>query len=180
MTKRPPAEIIERIKFLATDQSDLYGVERSRLLDALPWVEAEKWMNVGHPWTPEKWTEHRVATPEKLHAALVDYLPHAWGKANQCNGISAQRSLSQFMGLLWLLGEEHDELRESIEPDREPQTVKIDGEDVVDMRPKTDYFGKLALVAVSEAFGFNWRDHDDGKWRTSLEGAPITAAEALQ
>lgn len=176
---RTPQETIDRINALEADGSDIWGVERERLLGSLPLQHAQQWLEEGR-WTEETWNAQRIRTDDMVRGQIVDYLPYAWAMANALKRPSVLRAIGYFSGLLWLIGPNHDELRTAISPDNEPETVKIEGEKVIDMRPKTDYFGKPALVAVSDALGFNWRAEDNDQWRNSVEEEPVTAEQALQ
>lgn len=93
-------------------------------------------------------------TDDDIRTMIIEYLPFAWDKANNCRGISASRSIDHFEAWTWLLG--HD----------------------IDFS-KYRMYGKHHLVTISELFGVDWRALDDGKWRNSEEGSYITADEAL-
>ena len=160
-----PAEIVARIHHLTMAPSidgspgDLHGVERSRLLEALPWKEAQQFFKPGTPHTEESWENgERTPNSESVLAQIKDYLAFAWGKANLRRGDSAIRSLSHFRGLIWLLGPEHDDLYGWIEtPDY------------------FEFYGKPALVRVSDLVSYDWRcmldengdprpGRDDDRW----------------
>jgi len=174
---RSAIETVARIQQLAPG-GDLLGVERSRLLDTLPWQQALPFLRADSPWTETTWEAHRIRTVEQVHYMIREYLPHAWAKANQGRASSALRSIAHLSGLLWLLGPQYDELRERIAPDYEPQTVTIQGEQVTDMRMRIPFFGKAALVAASDLVGFPWRDHDNGEWIED-DGEVLSAGDAL-
>jgi len=158
-------QIVARIRELGgSPELDMFGVERSRLLEALPFEDAKQFLRDGSPHEPEGWEAERLKTREGVVGQVRDYLKFAWGKANGCRGISAQKSMSHFKGLLWLLGPDHDELREWI-----------------GVPEHFAYYGKPALVRVSDFARFDWRDPevgDDGDWRNTESGDPVTADEA--
>lgn len=177
--ERTAEETKSRIRELELAGTDVFGVERSRLLDSLSWEDAQQYRMPGADWTEEGWRERRITITERAREMIADYLPHAWGKANARAAPSCQRSISHFSGLLWLMGPEHDELRERIQPDDEQREVMIQGEKVLDCRPRHEFGAKAALVAVSKLVGFNWRDHDDGEWYEDDRAEPVTAEAAL-
>lgn len=161
---RSTAAIVERIKELGISPgADPHGIERSRLLEALPWKYAQTFLRPDSGHDEKIWEEQR--TVDQGHAAqqIRDYLPFAWKKANECRAISAQRSLAHFRGLLWLMGDEHEELRQRL----------VEGEAI-------EFYGKPQLVEVSEWAGVQWRKLDNDEWRrSSPDDEPISADEAL-
>lgn len=158
--RRTPAEIIARMDEVAKLGRDALGVERSRLLEALPFVDAKKFLVGDHPHTPESWEAARTKTVEQAQAQIVDYLEFAWVKANQCNGTSTTRSISHFRGLLWLIG------------DNETLAFLEDPESYA-------YFGKPQLVKLCERFGFDWRQSDNDEWVQQRGDEPLTADAVL-
>ena len=184
---RTPEETVARLRDLTAAKTDLFGVERSALLDTLPFEHARAYLEGDSKWVaaPDgaaQWEAHRTKDVDQVRAAILDYLPFAWGKANGCRGLSARRSIQHFQGMLWLLGPGHDELRQRISGEEEPSTKVIAGQRVPDLRIEFAFYGKPALVAISEAFGFAWR-HPDGpdndEWRNGEQEDPVTADEAL-
>lgn len=159
---RTPGETVARIKELGTTREDFFGVERSRLMESLPYEEAKEFLRDDAPHTEETWEVERTRNCESVRSQITDYLKFAWGKANDCRGLSAQRSMAHFKGLLWLLGPEHDELREWIGT---PEHFA--------------YYGKPALVRVSELVGFDWKKADDEEWRNVEDGESFTADQVL-
>ncbi|KKK51144.1 hypothetical protein LCGC14_3117920, partial [marine sediment metagenome] len=147
---RTPDEIIARIHELTADKSsDFFGVEKSRLLEALPFDLAQQFLEDDAPHTAETWeSDTRIKDHAAIKAQILGYLPFAWTKANGSRGLSANRSMSHFKGLLWLLGPSQDELREWIGT---PEHY--------------EFYGKPALVKVSEFVGFDWPEEDNDEWR---------------
>lgn len=96
-------------------------------------VTAEKWQEI---------TSDRPTTREAAVKQLVEYLPFAWDKANNCRGISAGRSIQHFQAWLFLLGEYR----------------------VVAELDDYDLYGKPQLRAISERFGVDWRKLDNDRW----------------
>lgn len=63
---------------------------------------------------------------EELVETCRDYMSFAWEKANDCRGISANRSIYHYIAWLWLLGEdEFDDLMNDYEYYGKPQLVRI-------------------------------------------------------
>lgn len=158
-------QIVARIHELTTDDSvDFFGVERSRLLEALPFDQAQQFLEDDAPHTLETWEDDtRIKDHAGVKAQILGYLPFAWTKANGCRGLSANRSMSHFKGLLWLLGPSQDALREWIGTSEHYA-----------------FYGKPGLVKVSELVDFDWRKEDNGEWRNNEIDDSITADEALE
>ena len=79
----------------------------------------------------------------------------AWEKANHRRGISAGRSLDHMSAWLWLLG--HDE--------------------AADAMLDHDHYGKPRLRAICEAFGWDWRQWDDGRWTNEEQADGLAPPE---
>lgn len=160
---RTDEEIMHRIVELGEDPTaDPMGIERSRLLESLPFNLAKKWLHPNHKHTEADWEQTMTRTKEKALAQIRAYLRFAWDKANQSRGTSAVRSISHFKGLLYLIGPEQDELR-----------AKLSEEN------RYRYYGKPQLVLVSEFAEVDWRKLDNDEWRDEPDDDPITADEAL-
>jgi len=96
---------------------------------------------------------------QTIRGKIIHQLPSAWRDANNCNLLATQINLLNFSNLLWLLGD-----------DFFSQEIIIPG----------DYFGKKALVIISEAVGFDWRELDDDIWVTEDGDSVLHADEALE
>jgi len=191
---RSQDEITQRLQAITDAGADPYGAERSRLLEALDFDLLDPWFRPGQKPTTQEWSTRQMVTTEAAHAAILEYLPFAWEKANTKRGTSALRSLAHFAGLLWLTGDARNELVARLTPTHRPD----------DAGQSTDahaYFGKTALVSVSEVVGFDWGvelidvegsmvpkpGKDDGKWCDWTQdsdgdfdvAAPVSAAHAL-
>ncbi len=180
---RTPEEILARMEAVA-ERDVPHGYERSRLLEALPYIQAVQYLVDGAPHTAETWEVTRTKTRESVIGQIREYLPYAWDRANLTRGSSAIRSMAYFRGLIWLLGPEHDELVEWIGA---PENF--------------EFYGKPALVRISDVAGFDWhvrlnenddplpgRDNDDWRSLPVIEegevidegGTSYTADEVLQ
>lgn len=189
MTKIPRSqdEILARIREL--QGGDVTGIERSRLLQALDLPAAREFLHQLAEWTEETWNAQRLVTERDVLGritksgpplGIIGYLPVAWGYANAQKAMSAVRSLAHFSGLLWLLGSRADDVREELTPLEDAHRI---------YHP---WYGKLALVAVSQFVDYPWQDgvfdaadpkdavvHDDGLWVRDHGAKPISRAEAL-
>lgn len=144
-------QIVAEIRRLDKDPSDFFGFIRSDLIGYLPFGAAREWLKDDaseSEWTP---------TPrdrEAIRQQIIDYLPFAWDKANNCRGLSAGRSINHMRAWLWMLGEEQ-------------AAASLDGD--------YELYGKPQLRAISEAFGFDWRAADDGRWSNHEDGDGLKA-----
>lgn len=140
MTQRTDAEIFARLKEI--EPIDWIGTERGDLLSRLAFDDVRQFLN--DDMTSEQWAEtKRGRDEEAVKAEMLNYMAFAWEKANNCRGLSAGRSLNHMSAWLWLLG--HDKAAEQIR--------------------EYDLYGKPWLRAICEAFGWDWRQWDDGQWR---------------
>lgn len=138
---RTQEEIIERIKYLAEDFRDFTGAARGDLVEFLTFENAQSFLKP--EVTKEQWAEtFKEATLENIKAAVLDYMPFAWEKANGCRGISANRSINHMEAWVWLTGD--DELLKKM--DEIPY----------------QHYGKEKLIFVAEHFDIGWKVWDDG------------------
>ncbi len=138
MTTRTDEEIIARVK--KVQQTDAFGFSVGDLVGCLSFERAKEFLKEGT--APEDWADPLPRDTESVKARMLEYMPFAWGKANNNRGISAYRSLCHMSAWLWLLG--HDEAADAI--------------------TEYDLYGKPQLRAICEAFGWDWREWDDGHW----------------
>lgn len=92
MKTRTTEQIISRMN----QSTDLFGIQKSDLIGALPFKDAKPYL-VPHA-TEEDW---KVQDPK---AEATEYLAFAWEKANNCRGLSAARSMYHYKAWLWLMG----------------------------------------------------------------------------
>ncbi len=148
-------EIVTRIR--AVRDRDMFGFEVSEYLDWLDFEHAKeflkdtatagKWAEGGRPFKP---------MPELVIAAIKDYMPFAWDKANNCRGLSAGRSITHMRAWLWLLGEH----------------------EAADRIMDYDLYGKPQLRAICEKYGIDWQSLDDGEWRNDEFGRAMDPQSA--
>lgn len=137
---RTQDEIVIRIREL--EGIDFLGFLRSDLLDALDFAHAKEFLK---PDAPEKeWNEQAfiLKSDEGVKNKMIDYMEFAWGKANNCRGISAGRSMSHYSAWTWLLGDE----------------VYNQFYDLEDYQ----YYGKDNLVDLCLYLGLDHKKWDDG------------------
>ena len=150
---RTDDEILARAKAIAA--RDWMGTQRVDLIHRLPLEKARPLLkddaDVGE-WTVLPRDETSVKY--EMHG----YMSFAWEKANHRRGISASRSLEHMSAWLWLLG--HDEAAE----------VVLD----------YDHYGKPWLRAICEAFGWEWRQWDDGHWTNDEQIEGLAPPEHVQ
>jgi len=145
---RTAKEINERIK--AIEKQDFFGFETSDLIAALTYKDAKKHLKDGT--TKKQWDKGRAKYSKNFAKdEILDYLPFAWMKANDCRGLSAARSLNHLCAWLFL----HD---------------TVDAENLIkEIESGYCFYGKPHLIKVSEMFGFNWKKHDNGE-RKNTDG----------
>ena len=147
-------EISSKIKELENGDEDFFGSKRSDLIGYLPFEQATPYLKEGvdsDQWTP------RGLSRDEIVAEMLDYMEFAWGKANNCRGLSANRSVNHYEIWLWLLEDELGEKLESL----------------------YQYYGKPCLRAICEKYGWDWGKWDDGEWRNSEDGPSILPPETV-
>jgi len=151
VANRTDAEIIARIE--AVKEQGWMGTQTGDLVSALGWDAAKPFLK--DDARPEDWAEKRPVPSEEIAA----YMPFAWGKANDCRGLSAGRSIGHMRAWLWLDGK--DEL-----------CARMDN--------LYDFYGKPCLAVICNEYGIDWRGLDDGEWRNDESGDFLTAEQALK
>ena len=154
---RTEAEIVERIK--AREPEDMFGFEWHEYIRFLPFHAAQPWLK--EEAKPEDWAAE-VCTRDALLEQMRDYMDFAWGKANNCRGLSANRSVMHYIAWTWLAGdgEFSDEISQQFDEDYR-------------------FYGKPILARIADFYGWDWRQWDDGRWRNDERGNSITAEQAL-
>lgn len=139
-SKRTQKEIVNRIEERKTE--DFFGFETDDYIDYLTYGNAKKYLMP--EVTKEEWneTEKEVLAPIEQ---IKDYMGFAWDKANNCRGLSANRSISHMLAWLWLGGE--DALLEKV---------------MYEYYYNYHYYGKPILEMICEYFGLDWKQWDDG------------------
>lgn len=146
MVTRTMDEIVARYRELSGSTDDFFGAEGTEILAALPFERAQEFLNDGT--TSEQWDEARNGCDRtSTIKAMQEYMPFAWGKANDCRGLSAARSIAHLNGWMWLLGEPRFE--------------------------DYEYYGKPQLRHACELYEIDWRQWDDGRWCEYEDGPGI-------
>ena len=131
---RTDQEIIDRIN--ARKEADFFGFELTDLLIRLPFELAKPFLN------PDVKGEDWKVQPRDRDSVLkemLEYMPFAWDKANNCRGLSAVRSMSHYTAWVWLAGDDLGDLTEY------------------------EFYGKDNLVKICDHYGWDSSQWDDGE-----------------
>lgn len=136
---RTQDEIVKRIESRKAD--DLLGFETGEYINRLDFSNARPFLK--DSVTEQDWLEACVIKPpiKRMH----DYMEFAWGKANNCRGISANRSVMHCIAWLWLA--EEDELLMQVEDE---------------FNGNYHFYGKPILEIICEHFDWDWSQWDNG------------------
>ena len=116
---------------------DVLGWASGDLLAMLPYEVAKP--HLKEDVTEARWAEvQKPNTREAILAQLKNYMPFAWGKANDMRGLSANRSIDHMRNWVWLLGDEF------------PDHIEY------------EHYGKEILIALCEKYGLDWKQWDNG------------------
>lgn len=137
--KRTQDEIVKR--FEARQEHDFGGFECNCYLECLDFEHVKPYLKDGV--TPDQWEQK---TEEDVRKEAIEYMSFAWDKANNCRGISANRSIMHYIAWLWLLGE--------------------DGYD--DLMDDYEFYGKPQLERICKYFGLDPKQWDDSR-RSNVE-----------
>ena len=131
-------EIVNQI--LARQRDDMFGFEVSEYIDFLDFDHAKSYLKDGV--TEKEWAKiYKKPTKKNVLKAMKDYMDFAWEKANNCRGISANRSVAHYQAWIWLLDDGFLETFNEIEYEN---------------------YGKQKLIAICEKYGWDWKKRDDG------------------
>lgn len=130
-------EIVGRI--LERSENDVLGFETKEYYDFLDYAHAKPFLK---PETTEgDWNRLSIyPSPGNLLVTMLEYMPFAWEKANDCRGISANRSIGHYEAWLWLMDDGFLEQFNTIE---------------------YEHYGKEKLIAICEKYGWEWKQWDD-------------------
>lgn len=143
-------------------ENDLYGTERSRLLDALPWKDAKAYLRSGGKDHNEHvWEQRRLTSVDQCIEEIRGSLPLAWRHANLNHSSGVRRLVNNMRGLAWLMG------------DRAVATL-----DRMEQIPAT-YFLKPHLVLLSELVGHEWKNEDNDQWVETIGEDPVTSHDVI-
>ena len=131
---RAQDEILRKIE--EVKGSDFLQIKTGDLVNYLDYEHAKSYLK------PEvmanEWASN-INEKESILKEMLDYMPFAWEKANECRGISASRSMQHYSIWVWMLGEE--ELFADLE--------------------NYEYYGKDNLVKICNYYGWDSTQWDD-------------------
>jgi hypothetical protein len=130
---RTNEEIVARIEKLRP--SDFLGFATQDLIFALDYEHAKPYLNEGV--TAGEW-KSEPRDRDAVVAKMLDYMPFAWDKANNCRGISASRSIAHYMSWIWLAGDDLGDLGDF------------------------EFYGKGELRKICAHYGWDADQWDDG------------------
>ena len=140
MITRTPEEILAEIAS-CNQLTDFAGARRGDLIEFLPFDKAKEFLREGV--TEEEWNDvQKPATMEAIKAAVEDYMPFAWDKANNMRGLSAARSIDHMTAYVFMTADE-EFMKKFAETEYE-------------------HYGKEKLIVVCEYFGLDYKQWDDG------------------
>src|SRR5882672_7443328 len=95
-------EILER--FLARKDEDVFGDEVGMYLPYLDFDQAKPFLKPEA--TKEVWDQScSTLSREALLKTMEEYMSFGWEKANNCRGLSANRTMSHYIAWTWLAGD---------------------------------------------------------------------------
>ena len=141
-------QILERA--VDRQKSDVFGFETNDYLLFMDFADAKTLLR---PDITEAMfnNEKKTLTRELMLSTMKDYMAFAWEKANDCRGLSAQRSLMHFIAWTWLAGE----------PELSAKIVNL-------YETQYQFYGKDILVEICKHYGWDHTQWDNGK-RTNGE-----------
>lgn len=131
--ERTDDEIISRIEQLK--ETDFFGFQTTDLIVRLPFDKAKPYLKPEvqeSEWTPAPRDRASVI------AEMLQYMPFAWEKANDCRGLSAGRSMAHYSAWTWLCGDDLGDLE------------------------RYSFYGKDNLVRICKHYGWDAGQWDDG------------------
>jgi len=135
--------ILDRIA-LRKDK-DAFGFEVNEYIGALPFAQAKAFLK---PETTEAtWGKPDYTSRADVIVKMKDYMPFAWEKANDCRGLSANRSVEHYIAWTWLAGD--TALSDTI--NRE-------------YMQSYQHYGKEILKRICDHYGWDSKQWDDGHW----------------
>ena len=134
------SEILQRYHKRKSD--DILGFETSIYLNFLDYEHVKPFLKEGvtnEQWKPDSTDDKNV------QCLMLDYMPFAWEKANDCRGISANRSISHFIAWTWLIDESFsNEIQKMFDCEYQ-------------------HYGKEILAMICNHYGWDYSEWDNGK-----------------
>lgn len=135
---RTQDEIVNRIN--ERTKEDILDFETGVYIPFLDFEHAKPFLLKGI--TNEQWVRiYIVNSKENILSEMLGYMPFAWEKANDCRGISANRSISHFEAWLWLMDDGFLDEFNAIE---------------------YEHYGKEKLKAICDKYGWDYKLWDNG------------------
>jgi len=153
---RTQREILTRIK--QREKSDPFGFETGNYFEFLTFEIAKPFLK--DTATEKDWGEVTSADHATVSAKMQDYMEFAWGKANNCRGLSASRSIAHMIAWSWLISDELGAEVERLE------------------KYHYSHYGKGILAALCEHHGWDWQEWDNGRWTNNEEAEGQRANDA--
>ena len=132
-------EILERIK--TVESRDIFGTERSDLIHYLSFEAARPFLK--EEVTSGIWKINSQDLSD-VKDVIYNYMIFAWDKANNCRGLSANRSIMHFLAWTWIVDE------------------KFSQEIEKEYMENYEYYGKDILAKICEHFSIDYSQWDDG------------------
>jgi len=140
-------EIVKR--FDERKDKDLFGDEVYEYLPYLEFGLAKQFLKEGV--TQAEWDKDRPSlSRERLLKQMEEYMSFGWEKANNCRGLSANRTMCHYIAWIWLAGDR--EFAEKMEQE---------------YRHNYEFYGKNILVMICEFYGWDHKKWDNGDRRNS-------------
>ena len=131
-----PRTYVEIVKRISERQAiDVMGFETSDLRGYLPYRDAAATLPSS---VKEADWEQLPRDRDSVIAQMLDYMPFAWEKANDCKGLSAGRTMAHYSAWVWMAGDDLGELTEY------------------------EFYGKDNLVRICNHYGWDSSEWDDG------------------
>ncbi len=131
-------EIVERLK--EVKNGSFFGWEWDDYLRFLSFEHAKPFLL--STATPTDWNDdYKEPTSENILKLMLGYMPFAFEKANNCRGISSNRSIAHYESWLWLLDDDFLKEFNAIE---------------------YEHYGKEKLISICEKYGWDWKQWDNG------------------
>ncbi len=142
---RTQEEIVKR--FEERKSKDLLCFEVNEYIPYLDYEHAKPYLNKKSVYE-EEWKPFLF---DEIIERMKEYMPFAWRKANDCRGISANRSVMHYIAWIWLSGD---------------STFATE----IDHQLEYDYYhyGKPILVQICNHYKWDWKQWDNGI-RTNTE-----------
>lgn len=141
LTMQSQEDILARLK--NRTEGDPFGFEIGEYINALDYQHAKEYLK--EDVTEETWAAAAMCTKEAVLEQMRKYYDFAWEKANDCRGISANRSILHYVAWIWLIGD-HEFLAE-----------------IQKMYEDYHFYGKPILEKIGDRYGLEWKTLDNGE-----------------